>query len=188
MVAALQTATTLHEAGGCTLDAEVRFTLNDYTTPPYGVCDACTEQAEFFELVSTSDYIFFAGHGGPSGFYNNSHEPIFTIDHMDSVDLQTYHPVVIGYYSCNTGMLLDDSPSLAYGFLRAGAAAFIARTTTQGVPNYVADEFPEDLAAGDRIGDALFQAMRETVFEHGDTFEAAAGHLSLYGDPTLRCR
>ncbi|TET54988.1 MAG: carboxypeptidase regulatory-like domain-containing protein, partial [Anaerolineales bacterium] len=87
VVAALQTATTLHEAGGCTLDAEVRFTLNDYTTPPYGVCDDCTKQAEFFELVSTSDYIIFAGHGGPSGFYNNSHEPIFPIAQMHSVYL-----------------------------------------------------------------------------------------------------
>jgi hypothetical protein len=188
VVAALQTATGLHEAGGYTLEAQVRFTLNDYTTPPYGVCDSCTMQEEFFELMSTSDYIFFAGHGGPSGFYNNSYEPIFTISYMDSVDLRTHHPVIIGYYSCNTGVLLDESPSLAYEFLRAGSAAFVARTTTEGVPTDVADDFPEDLAAGERIGDALFTAMRETVVERGEAFQAAAGHLCLYGDPTLSSR
>lgn len=188
VVAGLQTATALHNAGGFTLDAEVRFTMNDCTTPPYGVCETCAQQAEFFDLVSANDLIVFAGHGSPIGIHSNDGAPKFTINFMDSVDLQAHHPVILTYYCCNTGVLWADEPTLSYEFIRGGAAAFVARTTTLGVPTHVADTFPEEIKGGARIGDALFTAMREAVLEYGGTFKAPAGHICLYGDPTLRRR
>ncbi len=184
----LLTAIELHTAGGFSLDREVKFTSDGYTTPPYGVCATCWERDEFLTLMSSSDYIVFAGHGTPLAFFNNSNDAKFTVGYMDSVDLWTSHPVVIGYYSCNTGNMQLDSPTLSSGFPAAGAAAFLARTTTDGVPTHVANEVHAGIFAGDRIGDVLFRSMRETVLIYGAGFKAAAGHLILYGDPTLRRR
>jgi hypothetical protein len=181
----LQTAIELHTAGGFTLDRTVRFSINDYTTPPYGVCSACSLRSEFFELVSNSDYVIFTGHGTRTSFFNNNYEAIFTVHYMGSVNLQTFHPVVIGYFSCNTGQLDLDSPTFSSEFSKNGASAFVARTTTHGVPAHVANEFHAGIMSGERIGAALFRTMRETVLIWGDSFKAAAGHLVLYGDPTL---
>jgi hypothetical protein len=186
IVEALQTAIELHNEGGFTLDNEVKFTMNDYTTPPYGVCDDCDEMDAFFVLMSTSDYIVFAGHGSPTAIYSNAHVLKFSIDYMNSINLQDYHPVIIAYFPCSAGGLYPNSSTLSYEFIKAGAAAYLARTTTQGVPSNVATNFPSDIAGGMRIGPALFQSMRQTVLEFGDTFKAAAGHICIYGDPTLR--
>lgn len=188
VLVALQTATELHTAGGFALDAPVNFFDADYPTPPYGVCSECTMRDEFFALMSGSNYIKFAGHGSPVGFYSNAGHTKFSIDYMDSVDLVTNHPVILGYYSCNTGVTYPDQPTLSSEFSAAGVAAFVARTTTEGVPTFVAEVFPERLEAGERIGDALYRAMREVVLDRGDAFKASAGHLCLYGDPTLRRR
>jgi hypothetical protein len=188
VTAYLQTATTLHNDGGLSLDTDVWFTPYDYSTPLYGVCNACTLKEEFYDLMSTRHYIFFTGHGSPTGFYNNFLEPIFTIDYMDSINLKTHHPVIIGYYSCRTGVLTRESPTLSYEFLKAGAAAFLARTTEQGVPSNVAGTFPATIDEGMRIGPALYGAMRDTVLVQGCAFKASAGHLCLYGDPTLKLR
>ncbi len=185
---ALETASELHLAGGFTLDHEVRFTSTDYTTPPWGVCGPCGDKSRFFALVSSSDYLMFAGHGDPYGFYNNSYQPIFKVQYIDSLDLRTHHPVIIGYFSCNTGLLYPGTPTLGYEFSRTGAGAFVARTSTLGVPVYVADNFPPAIMEGERIGDALFRTMRQTVLIYGGSFKGAAGHLVLYGDPTLRRR
>lgn len=188
VVTGLQTAITLHNAGGYTLDKEVLFMMDDYTTPPYGVCDSCTEMKEFFVLLSTSDYISFAGHGSPTSFSSYNGVPKFSIDYMDSVNLQAYHPVIIAYFPCYAGALYPKSSTLSYEFMKAGAAAYVARTTSQGIPNNVASNFPDAIEGGMRIGDALFQAMRNACLDFGDTFKASAGHICLYGDPTLRRR
>ena len=188
VVASLRTATSLHRVGGFALDVETRFSVYDYTTPPYGVCDDCTMREPFFDLMSASNFIWFTGHGSPAGFYNNSVEPIFTLNYMDAIDLQMHHPVIIGYYSCNTARLLSEIPTLAYAFPKAGAAGFIARTTDLGVPSYVAAYFPSQIEDSVPIGLALFRAMRESVLIGGCRFKASAGHLSLYGDPTLKRR
>jgi hypothetical protein len=188
VIDALQTAIKLHNAGGYTLDAEARFTADGYTTPPYGVCDDCTMREEFFDLMSTSDYIVFAGHGNPTGIFSNSFEPKITIDHMDSIDLDTNNPVIITYNACRVGVLYPNSPTLSHEFMRAGAAAFVGRTTTRGIPAYVGSHFPDEIEGGMRIGDALFQVMRDTVLEYGDSFKADAGQICLHGDPTLRRR
>jgi len=186
VVDALQTTIELHNEGGFTLDNEVRFTTHDYTTPPYGVCDACEEMDAFFMLMSTNDYIVFAGHGSPTAIYSGDYDLIFSINYMDSIDLQDYHPVIIAYFPCSAGGLYPNSSTLSYEFMKAGAAAYVARTTTQGVPGYVGSNFPSDIEGGMRIGPALFQSMRQTVLDFGDTFKASAGHICLYGDPTLR--
>ncbi|UCD86695.1 MAG: thrombospondin type 3 repeat-containing protein [Desulfobacterales bacterium] len=188
VTAYLQTAAALHNDGGVSLDAEVWFAQDDYETPPYGVCDACTLEQQFYDLMSTSNYIFFAGHGTATGFYNNDSQPIFTVDYMNSINLQSQHPVIIGYYSCHTGVLERRTPTLSYAFLKAGAAAFLGRTTVQGVPNTVAEAFPADIEEGMPIGPALFGAMRDAALMQGCALKAAAGHLCLYGDPTLRRR
>jgi hypothetical protein len=188
VTAYLQNAAALHNDGGVSLDAEVWFGLGDYKAPPYGVCDACILEQQFYDLMSTSNYIFFTGHGTATGFYNNALEPIFTVDYMNSINLQTLHPVIIGYYSCYTGVLERGTPTLSYAFLNAGAAAFLGRTTVQGVPNTVAEAFPADIEEGMRIGPALFGAMRDAALMPGCTLKASAGHLCLYGDPTLRRR
>ncbi|MEJ2720065.1 MAG: hypothetical protein P8181_02830 [bacterium] len=163
VTAALENASGLHLAGGYTLDHEVRFTSVDYTTPPWGVCGPCGDKSRFFDLVSSSDYLMFAGHGDPYGFYNNSYQPIFKVQYIDSLDLRAHHPVIIGYFSCNTGLLYPGVPTLGYEFSRTGPAAFVARTSTLGVPVHVAENFPPAIMEGERIGDALFRTMRETV-------------------------
>lgn len=185
---ALETAMDLHRLGGYTLDHRVSFSIHDYDTPPYGVCDACTRRDAFFDLLSTSDYIVFAGHGCPTAIYSNDLQLMFSIDYMGSVNLQTHHPVIIGYFPCSAGVLLPDSATLAYEFVKAGAAAYLARTTTLGVPGYVGDDLPGDIEGGTRIGPALFRLMRRTALDFGETFKAASGQICLYGDPTLRRR
>jgi hypothetical protein len=188
VTAYLQTAAALHNDGGVSLDAEVWFSPGNYETPPYGVCDACALEQQFYDLMSTSNYIFFTGHGTSTGFYNNDSEPIFTIDYMNSINLQTLHPVIIGYYSCHTGVLQRRTPTLSYAFLKAGAAAFLGRTTVEGVPNTVAEAFPANIEEGMCIGPALFGAMRDAALMQGCALKAAAGHLCFYGDPTLKRR
>jgi len=188
VIDALQTAIELHNEGGYTLDNNVRFTMYDYTTPPYGVCDDCEQMDAFFVLMSTKDNILFAGHGSPTAIYSNDLVLKFSIDYIDSINLQDYHPVIIAYSPCSAGGLFPNSSTLSYEFMKAGAAAYLGRTTTQGVPTYVATNFPINIEGGTRIGPALFQTMRQTVLDYGDTFKASAGHICLYGDPTLRRR
>lgn len=189
VVAGLQTAIELHNAGGYTLDSEVVFSMYGYTTPPYGAC--CTEREAFFDLMETSDYIQFAGHGSPEEIINylNSHRKISISDMEDEdLDLQSIHPVIVAYGPCSAGRIYVNDPTLSYEFLNRGAAAYIARTTTQGVPTYVVDNFPGAIEGGTRIGPALFQAMRQAVLDLGDTFKDNAGQINLYGDPTLKLR
>lgn len=214
--AALQSATDLHYAGGYGMSREVGFSrscwapaptgLGDlceetdsqcgtcYDTPPYGVCDTCDRQAEFFDLISDHDYIRFAGHGSATGFWTNEMEPIFNIDYMDYIDLQTHHPVITGYISCNTGCLRGDESSLSTELMRAGAAVFVARTLTEGTPSHFHSYF-EDALKGKtdgkshqpyRIGDAMFDLMRESVLVQGRDSIHNAAQLAMVGDPTLR--
>jgi hypothetical protein len=210
---ALETASAIHEAGGFGLIPEVDFSsrcwaappvgLGDacrddapscgqcYNTPPYGVCDDCDRREELFDLISSSDFVFFMGHGSPEIFATNEHLPIFRVENLEDVDLQANHPLIAGYFSCNTGLLHDDDPTFATEFLRAGAAAFVARTTEEGTPQYFADKFPAYLA-GDgsagryRIGDALFELMRETILRKGSGEMRSVMQLCMYGDPTLK--
>jgi hypothetical protein len=185
VIDALQTAIELHTAGGFTLENLVKFSSNDYTTPPYGVCDTCTEMSAFFNLMSSADYIVFTGHGSSAEFSSTDNEIIFSIDHMASVDLQSHHPVIIGYFPCAAGLLYDNTSSFAYEFMKHGAAAYVARTTTEGTPTYVGSDFQPDIEAGMRIGPALFKAMRKSAQVSND-FKDNAIQISLYGDPTLK--
>ena len=156
IVSALESASDIHEAGGFGMIPEMLLStrcwaappagLGDacrddaptcgrcYATPPYGVCDECERSVEMFNLMSASDYIFIMGHGSPVSFSTNEHLPIFNLENVADVDLQSNHPLISGWVSCNTGQLYDDRPSFATEFLRAGAAAFLARTTDQGTP------------------------------------------------------
>jgi len=213
IVSALETSIDLHESGGYGLSPEVWFSTRCWlsppiglgdacdpddascgpcrATPPYGVCDACSMRDETFELISESDYVVFMGHGSPASFSTNDHVPIFRVENFEDVDLQANHPVITGYVSCNTGLLYRDRPSFATEFLRAGAAAFVARNTEQGTPSHFAARFPDYISgAGSqgtyRIGDALFELMRESVLRAGNSEKPAAAQLSIYGDPTLK--
>jgi hypothetical protein len=213
IVAALETAIDLHESGGFGLSPEVRFSTqcwlsppiglgaacdpDDATcglcraTPPYGVCDECSLQEETFEQISESDYVVFMGHGSPESFSTNDRVPIFRVENVEDVDLETNHPVITGYVSCNTGLLYEVRPSFATEFMRAGAAAFVARNTEQGTPNYFAAHFSDYIAGTGsqgtyRIGDALFELMRESVLRGGDSEKTTAAQLCIYGDPTLK--
>lgn len=213
IVAALETATFLHESGGYGLSPEVRFSTQCWlsppiglgdacdeddascglcrATPPYGVCDDCDMREETFGQISESDYIVFMGHGSPQSFSTNDHVPIFRVENVEDVDLETNHPVITGYVSCNSGLLYRDRPSFGTEFLRAGAAAFVARNTEQGTPSYFAAHFPDYISGTGpqgtyRIGDALFELMRESVLRAGGSQKTAAAQLSIYGDPTLK--
>lgn len=188
ITSALQAARAVHNAGGYKLDKYAGFSLNpeDYQTPPYGVCDSCDKQDEFFELLSTNNFIKFTGHGTPEGFYNNSNDMKFSIDYMNEIDLQANHPVIIGFFSCNTGILYAGQPTLSTEFLKSGASIFLARTTTNGIPNYFGENYQSAISSGEPIGLAVFGLMRESVEHHGDDFKVSAGHIVLYGDPTLK--
>ena len=210
---ALESASDIHEAGGFGMIPEMLLStqcwypapigLGDacrddaptcgrcYATPPYGVCDDCDRSDELFNLISASDYIFIMGHGSPESFSTNERLPIFNLENVADVDLQSNHPLISGYVSCNTGQLYDGSPSFATEFLRAGAAAFLARTTDRGTPSYFAEKF-EPYLKGDspsgryRLGDALSELMREVVLRKGDGERRDAMQLCMYGDPTLK--
>jgi len=213
IVAALDSAIDVHESGGFGLSPEVRFSTQCWlsppiglgdacdpgdascglcrATPPYGVCDDCGMREEMFDQISGSDYIVFMGHGSPESFSTNDRVPIFRVENVEDVDLETNHPVITGYVSCNTGLLYEDRPSFATEFMRAGAAAFVARTTEQGTPNYFAATFPDYIAGTGsqgtyRIGDALFELMRESVLRAGDGEKTTAAQLCIYGDPSLK--
>jgi hypothetical protein len=213
IVAALETAIDLHESGGYGLSPEVRFSTQCWlsppiglgaacdpddascglcrATPPYGVCDDCSMREETFDLISGSDYIVFMGHGSPDSFSTNDRMPIFRVENVEDVDLETNHPVITGYVSCNTGLLYEDRPSFATEFMRAGAAAFVARNTEQGTPNYFAAHFTDYISGTGpqgtyRIGDALFELMRESVLRAGGSEKTTAAQLCIYGDPTLK--
>jgi len=213
IVQALQSASDIHEAGGFGMIPEMPLSIqcwaappiglgdacrNDaptcgrcYATPPYGVCEECDRRDELFSLMSASDYIFIMGHGSQVSFSTNEHIPIFNLENVADVDLQSNHPLISGWVSCNTGMLYDDRPSFATEFLRAGAAAFLARTTDMGTPIYFGEKF-EPYLKGDnpsgryRLGDALYELMREVVLRNGDGERRNAMQLCMYGDPTLK--
>jgi hypothetical protein len=213
IAAALETATDLHESGGFGLSPEVRFSTQCWypppiglgdacdegdatcglcrATPPYGVCDDCSRREETFDLISESDYIVFMGHGSPESFSTNDHVPIFRVENVEDVDLETNHPVITGYVSCNTGLLRGNRMSFGTEFLRAGAAAFVARNTEQGTPSYFAAHFTDYISGTGpegtyRIGDALFELMRESVLRAGGSEKTTAAQLCIYGDPTLK--
>ncbi|HPJ30167.1 MAG TPA: C25 family cysteine peptidase [Methanothrix sp.] len=213
IVAALETAIDLHESGGYGLSPEIRFSTQCWypppiglgdacdpdaascglcrATPPYGVCDDCSMREETFDLISGSDYVVFMGHGSPEAFSTNDHIPIFRVENLEDVDLQTHHPVITGYVSCNTGLLYEDRRSFGTEFLREGAAAFVARNTEQGTPSYFAAHFSDYITGTGsqgtyRIGDALFELMRESVLRSGDSEKTTAAQLCIYGDPTLK--
>jgi hypothetical protein len=212
VAAALQSASDLHEAGGFGMIPEMLLStrcwaapptgLGDacrddaptcgkcYATPPYGVCDECDRRAEMFNLMSDSDYIFIMGHGSPVSFATNEYIPIFNLENVADVDLSG-HPIISGWVSCNTGQLYSDRPSFATEFLRAGAAAFLARTTDQGTPAYFGDKFEpyikgESPSGRYRLGDALNELMREVVLRKGDSERRITMQLCMYGDPTLK--
>lgn len=213
IVSALDTASDIHEAGGFGMIPEMRLStqcwyppplgLGDacrddaptcgkcYATPPYGVCDDCDRRAGMFSSISASDYIFFMGHGSPQSFSTNEGLAIFRVENVEDVDLQSHHPIISGYFSCNTGQLYADRPSFATEFLRAGATAFIARTTEEGTPVYFADKFEPYLKGESpsgcyRVGDALNELMRETILRRGDSERRITMQLCMYGDPTLK--
>jgi hypothetical protein len=164
IVSALDTAREIHEAGGFGMIPEMRLStacwyppptgLGDacaddapscglcYATPPYGVCEECDRRAEMFDLLSASDYIFFMGHGSPQSFSTNEHIAKFNLENVADVNLQENHPLISGYFSCNTGLLHADGPTFCTEFLRAGAAGFFARTTEEGTPAFFTEKRP----------------------------------------------
>jgi len=185
IVSALDTAIELHISGGFTCDNKVYFIGDDYPTPPYGICDACTKVDEFLDLISSADLIWFGGHGNPYGFFNNEMVPIFNIEYMDYIDLSSHHPVILGYSSCETAVSYIYRPTLSYEFMRSGAAAFIGRTGRFGT---TVGNFLDYLESGERIGDALFRGIRETVLSNPELYTPGGNQTHLYGDPTLRRR
>lgn len=83
------------------------------------------------------------------------------------------------------------SESFGTEFMRAGAAAFVARNTEQGTPNHFGAHFSDCISGTGsqgtyRIGDALFELMRESVLRAGDSEKTAAAQLCIYGDPTIK--
>jgi|GEM_PF-1505491 len=196
----LQTAIELHRKGGYTLDNLSRLGTEEYPAPPYGDCPDC-DRDRLREVMESSDYIYFSGHGGPNYFKTDDWTSIIDIydDNLDWLDLNDLHPVIMAYTPCNAGRLLlwetyTFIRNFSTEFTRRGAGAFIARTTSEGVPTYFAEHFPPDIEGGARIGNALFTRMRESCLPEftGTTvssrMKGVAANICLYGDPTLRRR
>ncbi len=214
VVAALETAIDLHEAWGYRLDREAQFcticwyppplgvgdTCSEsddecgtcYRFPPYGTCSDCTREDDFFSVISWANYLKFCGHGNAFRFSTEDRDPYFSTDDIASVDLQTRHPVVSAFTPCDAGELRRDDPTLATEFLRAGAGAYVAKTTSDGIASHFGANFePYIMGTSDRpsyrIGDALYELMRETILREGATDEILniTVPINLYGDPTL---
>ena len=176
LLAALRTAIVVHMRGGFTLDNPIGFKTSEYNTPPFGVGPECTRTAQFLELLATADGIEFYGHGDVTYYKNNDGQLILDPAHLDPQTLQRNHPFICAWGPCNSGRLLDtwdgfpDDYPLPIGFPRdfqlAGACAFIGRTTTHAYYATTPNIFYSELAAGARIGDALFAAMRRAGAAH----------------------
>ena len=200
LLAALRTAIVVHLRGGFTLDNPIAFVQGEYETPPFGVGPECAQPAAFMKLLATADGIEFTGHGEINYFKNNDRVLMLDPEHLDAQTLQRNHPFICAWGPCNSARLLEtwegfpeDYP-FPIGFPRdfqlSGAAAFIGRTTTHGFYGTTTNVFYDELAAGARIGDALFTAMRasaqDAVPRYGERALITAQHFCLYGDPTLR--
>jgi len=199
----LDTAIKLHELGGITFDSPVLLQgesycvgdQNCYEYPPYCVDSdpACGCVEEFmYELLSSADLIRFSGHGSRFGFVFEGCTA-FSVNHIEEVELDTHNPLVIGYHSCDTGLIHQNQQTNATEFLNSGASIFAGRTETLGIYQYFVDNFPErGLAEGQSVGRAFFDSLRETHESEPDFNSefgyAATNALILYGDPTLRLR
>ncbi len=189
----LETATELHQLGGFTLDAPVVFSISGYATPPYGVCAECDKRETFYNLMQSSDRIFFGGHGSPTSIsdgYTGEYVKI-NVDHLPEVDLRGLHPVIHAFSPCQAGRLYDYQRTLATEFIRAGAGAYLARETNLGYPVDLWLAFADGLEGGLRIGYAFNQAIIEAIALAPDPSSPPidrSHHLHLYGDPTLRRR
>ena len=188
VVIALDGAAELHRLGGFTLDSPIFFGLGGYETPPYGVCDACDQDA-FFELLRTHDHIILAGHGSPTAIGDAEDLLLISAEALVGLDLSDHRPVVEALGSCRAGHLNQQIPFLAYGFLRSGVAAYIARTTTEGVPTVLLDELEMGLYDARPIGAALYDAILASNPPELQGSEIGPSHqVNLHGDPTLRRR
>ncbi len=196
VIAGLRTAIELHEAGGYRLYAKF---LPGCPAPPFGDDPLCPwwGTQELCRLMSTSSYIFLGGHGWPTSLATNEHVGILTLRRgtLEDIDLETHHPVIVSILPCYTGNIwhtpgnsVAEGPTFASEFIARGAAAFVGRTTSNGIRNHIADNFRPALEEGERIGDALFRLMRESLLRDEGNWEfmSSALHLCLHGDPTLR--
>ncbi len=193
IIAALQTAIELHESGGLTLENPVRV---GWCEPEEAGCypsdeycmrqDGCSRRDRLIALLPSSGLITFTGHGNAFRFFDNDRNIVFANTDVGLLDLRRMHPVVVGYFSCNTGDILErlggESGPLAVEFMSAGASNFIARTGTFGIT--CADSVMGLLGEGRMVGDALFNSIRDAA-KRNCLFLASALTLVLYGDPTL---
>lgn len=192
ITSALQTSTKIHSQGGLeilTMAGAGGFAGN--SSPPYGICDTCTEQEQFITDFSGAEYLRFAGHGSPQGIYQGygefEHNPIINTLTVSHLNLSDTNPLVTAFGPCNTGRLADYN-TFATGLLENGATAFIGRTTTQGYPVIFQEEFERGLKEGLPIGETLTNAIQYSV-ENGLPNLKGLGELShqyqLYGDPSI---
>ncbi len=200
----LDTAIKVHNAGGFTASRYAEFLgfcaegkKGCYLSPPHcvdrlGEC-GCSKRSDMLSILSSSDYIVLAGHGTEQGFYTDLYYTpisclVFDVVALDEVNLNIYNPVVIGYYSCYSGGLgIGQTKTWAVEFPKAGASIFVGRTETLGAPPTVGTDFRTNLENGIRVGDALFQEVRESSLIDCKYIDEANA-LVLYGDPTLHIR
>jgi len=195
VVEGLLTAIALHEEGGFDLSNMTRFmhrTIESaHTTPPFGDDTDCPwwGQQELVRLMSTSGYIRIEGHGSPTSFASNDRVSKLRLSEgtLDAIDLATYHPLIMSLGACDTAQLYDDEPSFGTEFTARGAGAFVGRTRELGSHSHVVSNLPLDIEGGTRIGDALFQRIREACLDATRCLQKeTAINFCLYGDPTLR--
>jgi|GEM_PF-5323348 len=211
VVTGLRTASALHQQGGFTMDNPVDFSSSEetpsgrepYHTPPYGDCDEC-DFALFTEVIESSDYITFWGHGFPN--YLQDFEGTYIIDILsprgntfEYLDMSRRHPVVLAWGPCKTGSLCQDGSfhrrTIATEMIRVGAGLYIGRTESYGTNRFFRDNFITDIESGSRCGEALFRGMHEALLPENLSPTITAGwqkmqaiQLTMYGDPTLRLR
>lgn len=195
VVEGLRTAVALHEQGGFDLANPTRFMHHTvegaHPTPPFGDDPTCPwwGREEFKRLMSTSGYIRIEGHGTPASFASNDYISKLRLSEgtLDDVDLAAHHPLVSSLGACDTAQLDDNEPSFGTEFTARGAGAFIGRTRDLGSHPHVVNNLLPDIEGGARIGDALFQRIREATMEAEWCLEKeTALNFCLYGDPTLR--
>ncbi len=209
IISYLETATDLHQQGGFTLEDPAFITLCNgeddcYESPPYCAFpnDFCScNETDFYQLLSSSDFILFTGHGSRISLVTTDHGCyIWQTSKIDEVDFSTHHPFISGYGPCHFGDLFYEADpgtlaeSHAVEFLNAGASIFFANVDANGSIVWLDNNFPFNaMSNGETVGKAFVESVRHAVLvDAGYGYPAAAysivNQLVIYGDPTLYLR
>jgi hypothetical protein len=105
------------------------------------------------------------------------------------INLYNQNVKSICLWPCYAGQLYEVRSTLAYAFIKAGAAPYMANTAVEGTGE-IKSRFAEHIQNRMRIGDAFVRPIFESIAQAGGTCnrKIATYQYCLYGDPTLKRR